>query len=33
MRWPCGGVETKKFQCPQCGYTAHRDWNGARNIS
>lgn len=22
----------KKFQCPNCGYSAHRDWNGARNI-
>ncbi len=33
----CGHVHkqlggNKKFQCPQCGYTAHRDWNGARNI-
>lgn len=33
----CGHIHTKlggnkKFQCPQCGYTAHRDWNGARNI-
>ncbi len=33
----CGHIHkklsgNKKFQCPQCGYTAHRDWNGARNI-
>ncbi len=33
----CGHVHkqlggNKKFQCPKCGYTAHRDGNGARNI-
>ncbi|MCA1990924.1 MAG: transposase, partial [Coleofasciculus sp. S288] len=33
----CGHIHfalggNKKFQCPKCGYTAHRDWNGARNI-
>jgi putative transposase len=22
----------KKFRCPKCGYSAPRDWNGARNI-
>ncbi|MGK7929471.1 MAG: RNA-guided endonuclease InsQ/TnpB family protein [Spirulina sp.] len=22
----------KQFQCPKCGYSAPRDWNGARNI-
>ena len=33
----CGHVHNKlggnkQFQCPECGYSAHRDWNGARNI-
>ncbi len=33
----CGHIHdklggSKKFQCPNCGYTAPRDWNGARNI-
>ncbi|NEP03251.1 MAG: transposase, partial [Symploca sp. SIO2E9] len=33
----CGHIHSKlggskQFNCPQCGYTAHRDWNGARNI-
>ncbi|MDJ0735036.1 MAG: transposase [Nostocaceae cyanobacterium] len=33
----CGHIHeklggNKKFQCPNCSYTAHRDWNGARNI-
>ena len=33
----CGHIHdklggNKKFRCPSCGYTAHRDWNGARNI-
>ncbi len=33
----CGHIHSKlggnkKFQCPECGYTAYRDWNGARNI-
>ncbi len=33
----CGHVHkqlggNKKFHCPKCGYSAHRDWNGARNI-
>ncbi|NEP00020.1 MAG: transposase [Symploca sp. SIO2E9] len=33
----CGHIHSKlggskQFKCPQCGYTAHRDWNGARNI-
>lgn len=33
----CGHIHdrlggSKKFKCPNCGYTAHRDWNGARNI-
>ncbi|MDJ0621221.1 MAG: transposase [Calothrix sp. MO_192.B10] len=33
----CGHIHdklggNKKFQCPSCGYTAPRDWNGARNI-
>lgn len=33
----CGHIHeklggNKKFQCPSCGYYAHRDWNGARNI-
>jgi putative transposase len=33
----CGHIHdklggNKKFQCPLCGYSAHRDWNGARNI-
>ena len=33
----CGHVHkqlggNKQFHCPKCGYSAHRDWNGARNI-
>ncbi|MGL5196355.1 MAG: RNA-guided endonuclease InsQ/TnpB family protein [Chroococcales cyanobacterium] len=33
----CGHIHdklggNKKFRCPNCGYNAHRDWNGARNI-
>jgi putative transposase len=33
----CGHVHdklggNKQFQCFECGYSAHRDWNGARNI-
>ncbi|NEP56276.1 MAG: transposase [Symploca sp. SIO2G7] len=33
----CGHIHSKlggnqKFQCQECGYSAHRDWNGARNI-
>ena len=33
----CGHIHdklggNKKFQCPNCGYIAPRDWNGARNI-
>ncbi len=33
----CGCIHAKlggnkRFQCPECGYNAHRDWNGARNI-
>ncbi|MGD1809686.1 RNA-guided endonuclease InsQ/TnpB family protein [Dapis sp. BLCC M126] len=33
----CGHVHkqlggNKKFHWPKCGYSAHRDWNGARNI-
>ena len=33
----CGHIHKKlsghkKFQCHHCGYTAHRDWSGARNI-
>ena len=33
----CGHIHEKlggnqKFQCPECGFTLPRDWNGARNI-
>ena len=33
----CGHIHDKLggkkiFRCPNCGYTVHRDWNGARNI-
>lgn len=33
----CGHIHdklggSKKFQCPECGFTSDRDWNGARNI-
>lgn len=33
----CGHIHdklggSKQFRCPNCGYSAHRDWNGARSI-
>ncbi|NEQ81950.1 MAG: transposase, partial [Moorea sp. SIO2I5] len=33
----CGQIHeklggSKKFQCPKCGFSLPRDWNGARNI-